>query len=257
MLFKETGKAINPKMIFLHGGGLSAWSLDSVAALLKDRFYIIRPVIDGHGEDGKETFLSIEDSAAKLIDYIDHHCNGKVHLLCGLSIGAQIVTEVLAKRQDITDFAVIESALVIPIKKTTAVMAPINALSYGLIGNKSFSKMQAKALCLPPEKFEPYYQDSLRMSKQSLMNMARSNGTYALKKDISKTKAKVLIVVGQKELSIMKKSALLLNREIPHSRLLVVKGMKHGELSLKYPERLVELIKELLSTSDSLDFEKA
>jgi hypothetical protein len=55
----------------------------------------------------------------------------------------------------------------------------------------------------------------------------------------------------------MKKSALLLNREIPHSRLLVVKGMKHGELSLKYPERLVELIKELLSTSDSLDFEKA
>jgi hypothetical protein len=63
--------------------------------------------------------------------------------------------------------------------------------------------------------------------------------------------------VGQKELGIMKKSAFLLNREIPHSRLFVAKGMKHGELSLKYPERFVELIKELLSTSDSLDFEKA
>ncbi|MGD9474144.1 MAG: alpha/beta fold hydrolase [Eubacteriaceae bacterium] len=257
MRFKETGKTINPKMIFLHGGGLSAWSLDPVVAMLENKFNVIRPVIDGHAEDGKETFLSIEDSAAKLIDYIDHHCNGKVHLLCGLSIGAQIVTEVLTQREDITDFAVIESALVIPIKKTTAVMAPINSLSYGLIGNKSFSKMQAKALCVPSEKFERYHQDSLKMSKQSLINMVRSNGTYALKQNISKTKAKVLIVVGQKELGIMKKSAFLLNREIPHSRLFVAKGMKHGELSLKYPERFVELIKELLSTSDSLDFEKA
>jgi hypothetical protein len=249
MRFKETGKTINPKMIFLHGGGLSAWSLDPVVAMLENKFNVIRPVIDGHAEDGKETFLSIEDSAAKLIDYIDHHCNGKVHLLCGLSIGAQIVTEVLTQREDITDFAVIESALVIPIKKTTAVMAPINSLSYGLIGNKSFSKMQAKALCVPSEKFERYHQDSLKMSKQSLINMVRSNGTYALKQN--------LIVVGQKELGIMKKSAFLLNREIPHSRLFVAKGMKHGELSLKYPERFVELIKELLSTSDSLDFEKA
>ncbi|WKY45387.1 alpha/beta hydrolase [Eubacteriaceae bacterium ES2] len=242
MIFKETGNVDNPKIILLHGGGLSDWSLDPVISRLKDQFYVITPVIDGHGADGNETFISIEDSAVKLIDYIDHYGNGNVHLLGGLSIGAQIVTEALSRRSDIANFAVIESALLIPIKKTTALMVPINSMSYGLIRSKRFSKMQAKALCLPSEKFERYYQDSLKMSKESLLNMAWSNGTYALKKDITKTKAKVLIVVGQKELGIMKKSAQLLSREISHSRLYVAKGMKHGELSLKYPERFVGLI---------------
>lgn len=243
MLFKEIGNANNPKMIFLHGGGLSAWTLDPVVALLKDQFYVITPVIDGHAEDGKETFISIEDSTAKLIDYIDHHCKGKVFLLGGLSIGAQIVSEVLSQREDIADFAVVESALVIPIRKTTAMMAPINWLSFGLIRNKSFSKMQAKALCLPPEQFERYYQDSLKISKQSLMNMSRSNGNYALKKELSKTRSNVLIIVGEKELGIMKKSAQLLSDEINQNQLYIAEGMKHGEMSLMYPVRYVELIR--------------
>ena len=39
--------------------------------------------------------------------------------------------------------------------------------------------MQAKTLCVPDEWFERYYRDSLRISKQSLINMIRSNGKYS------------------------------------------------------------------------------
>ena len=109
--------------------------------------------------------------------------------------------------------------------------------------------MQAKTLCLPTEQFEQYYQDSKKMTKQSLINITISNGDFELKKEIARTKARVLIIVGGKEINIMKKSAKRLNQEIDKSRLHVAPKMKHGEFSLVYPENYVKLVKEFIDTS--------
>lgn len=95
-----------------------------------------------HGEDGEETFISIENSAAKVIEYIDTHCNGRVFAIGGLSIGVQIVTEVLSQRINISNYSVIESALTYPIKGITAMTIPTYKLFYGLIKQRWFSKLQ-------------------------------------------------------------------------------------------------------------------
>lgn len=68
---------------------------------------------------------------------------------------------------------------------------------------------------------EIYYNDSMKMSKQSLINITLSNGTYHLKESISSTKAKVLIIVGEKEISVMQKSAKRLHKEISESELYI------------------------------------
>lgn len=249
MIFKETEINGFPTIIFLHGGGLSAWSLKPIVDELKKEFHIVTPIIDGHGEDGDETFVSISDSAAKLIQYIDTKYNGQVFAIAGLSIGAQILTEVLSQRADITQYAIIESALIYPIKGITNFTIPMFQLSYGLIKKRWFSKLQANSLSVPAELFETYYQDSLNMSKQSLINMTLSNGTYALKESISNTKAKVLVIVGEKEIAVMKKSAKKLQEIIPKSELYIAPNMKHGEISLKYPQKYIELIRKLFSLS--------
>ena len=116
MLFKEFGNKSLKTIILLHGGGLSWWGFQNVIEFLENDYYVVTPTIDGHGDDADTAFISIEDSAEKLIHYIDTECGGKVFALAGLSIGAQIVTEVLSQKGDIAEFAVIESALVIPIK---------------------------------------------------------------------------------------------------------------------------------------------
>lgn len=246
MIFKEVGNKELPSMIFLHGGGLSSWSLDYIADDFKNEFHVITPIIDGHGEDSETEFISIKDSAKKLIHYIDTQCNGQVFLIAGLSIGAQIVTEVLSQRENISRYAVIESSLVYPIKGITAMTVPIYNMCYGLIRQRWFSKIQAKALCVPTSLFDKYYHDSLNMSKQSLINITLSNGTYNLNENIANTKAKVLIITGAKEASIMKKSAQRLHKTIMGSDLYIVPNMKHGEISLKYPEKYIELLKKFL-----------
>ena len=84
----EFGNKNLPKIILLHGGGLSYWSLSGIVELLKDDYHVVTPIIDGHGENGNETFMSIEQSADKLLEYIDKACDSKVFVLGGLSIGA-------------------------------------------------------------------------------------------------------------------------------------------------------------------------
>ena len=77
---------------------------------------------------------------------------------------------------------------------------PTYKLFYGLVKRRWFSKLQAKTLCVPTDMFEQYYQDSLKISKQSLINITLSNGSYNLKNSIVNTKSKVLIIVGENEI---------------------------------------------------------
>jgi pimeloyl-ACP methyl ester carboxylesterase len=243
MMFKETDNKNLPTIILLHGGGLSSWSLVNIVNELKHDFHVVTPIIDGHGEDGEEEFKSITDSANKLIDYIDLQYNGKIFAIGGLSIGAQIVTEVLSMRETIAEYAIIESALVYPMKGFANMTVPVYKLCYGLLKKRWFAKMQADTLCVAPDMFERYYQDSMKMTRQSIINMTISNANYELKNSISNTKVKVIIIVGEKEIGIMKKSAKRLHELIAGSKLYIAPNMKHGEISLRYPQKYIELVR--------------
>ncbi|NTV88811.1 MAG: alpha/beta hydrolase [Clostridiales bacterium] len=247
MLFKEYGDSNLPVMILLHGGGLSDWSLSRVVEGLSEEYRLVTPVIDGHGEDGGNSFISIEDSAEKLEKYVDERCNGHVFAVGGLSIGAQIVVQALSDRPDIADYAFIESALVYPIKSVAALAVPVYKLSFGLIKKRWFAGIQSKVLFVPKDMFERYFEDSCRMSLESFINITLSNGNYSLKDGIHNTKAKVLIIAGEKEIKIMKKSAALLNRQIAGSLAYIAKGMGHGELSLAWPQEYIRLVRDFMA----------
>lgn len=250
MIFKEFGNRNNPVIILLHGGGLSWWSLKSQIEALQKDYFIVTPIIDGHGDDWKNTFISIENSAKQLMNFIKVNFSGKVYAICGLSIGAQIVVEVISKEQSITEYAVIESALVFPMKMATKLTVPMYNLSYGLIKKRWFSKLQAKTLFVPDELFESYFLDSSRMTKESLINIANSNGDYSAPSTLRNTHAKALILVGEKELSIMKKSANLLHETIKGSSLKVIEKSGHGEISLAQTDQYIDLILKFFADTE-------
>ena len=247
MIFKGKGDINKPIVLLLHGGGLSDWSLENTTKLFVNDYSVITTIIDGHGEDSYTEFISIEDSADKIISYIKTNLGGSIYAICGLSIGAQIICEILAREKFIVKYAVIESALVYPIKIATLLTVPTYELTYGLIKKRWFSKIQAKSLCVPENLFETYYNDSIKMSKQSLINITKSNGNYSLKSSVSDTTTKVLIIVGGKEISIMKKSAKLINEKLKNSKLLVLPKLKHGEFSLVHYNQYEKVVKELFT----------
>lgn len=131
----------------MHGGGLSWWNYEAAAKSLQKDYHIILPILDGHaGSD--DSFTTIEDNATKIIAFIDAHFAGSVLLIGGLSLGGQIVLEILSQRNDICKYAIIESAMVIPSKGMHAMIKPAFGSCYGLIQRKWFSKLQFKSLSL-------------------------------------------------------------------------------------------------------------
>ena len=235
MRYVEYGNQNPEKVILLHGGGLSWWNYRDVAQLLSDRFHVVLPILDGHA-DSDAPFASIEDNAARIIAHIDEHFGGKVLAICGLSLGGQIAVEMLAQRPDICRFALLESALVKPSILIHALIKPSFGMSYGLIKQKWFAKMQAAYLGIPQKLFDDYYRDTCKISKEDMIAFLQSNSTYSIRPTLRNTQAKVHIVFGCKEQASIRTSGKLLNHTIPGSTLEILPGYNHGDLSLNHPQ---------------------
>ena len=245
----EFGKQNKDTALLLHGGGLSWWNYREVARLLEKDCHVILPVLDGHA-DSNAAFTTIEDNAARLISYIDTHFNGQVAVLGGLSLGGQIALEMLSQRPDICQFALIESALVKPSKLTAALIGPAFGMSYDLIKQRWFAKIQADYLGIPKELFEDYYRDTCAITKTDMIAFLQANCVYEMKSNLAETTAKVKIVAGAKEQKNILVSSQLIHSTIPGSQLEILPDLRHGDLSINHPERYVQILKEWRNKND-------
>ena len=241
MQYVEYGAHNSQTIILLHGGGLSWWNYWDVAQLFSDRFHVVLPILDGHA-DSDAPFTSIEDNAARIIAHIDEHFGGKVLAICGLSLGGQIAVEMLTQSPAICSFALIESALVKPMKLTHALIKPTFGMSYGLIKQKWFAKMQAAYLGIPKTLFDDYYRDTCKISKEDMIAFLQSNSTYSIKPALRDAQAKVHIVFGSGEQFSIRTSGKQLNHTIPDSTLEVLPGYNHGDLSLNHPQAYAQML---------------
>ena len=232
----EFGQQNHDVIMLLHGGGLSWWNYRTVAQKLAEQYHVVVPVLDGHA-DSDAPFSTVEDNAARLISCIDAHFGGRVLAIGGLSLGGQIAVEMLSQRKEICQYALIESALVKPMKLTSALIGPTFGMSYGLIKQKWFAKLQADYLGIPKELFDDYFRDTCKISKEDMIAFLKANSLYTIKPNLSKTEAKVKIIAGAKEQKNIRDSAKLLHKAIPGSNMEILPELGHGDLSLNKPEQ--------------------
>ena len=233
-------------IIFLHGGGLAPWNFREEANRLKDNYHVIIPVLDGHSGSDRD-FTTIGSNADEVINFIDEKCSGSVFMICGLSLGGQILVDILSKRKAICRFAIIESALVLPMRTTHALIKPTISLCYPLVKKRWFAKLQFQSLHVRKEYFDDYYRDSAAITKENMISFLRENSDYQLKDGIEECQAKTLILVGSRESNIMKKSAEILYEKIPDASLEILPGYYHGDLSMNHAESYIEKVSALIT----------
>ena len=243
----EFGQHNTDVVMLLHGGGLSWWNYREVAKRLAEQYHVVLPVLDGHA-DSDAPFTSIEDNAARLISYIDAHFGGQVLLLGGLSLGGQIAVEMLSQRKDICRYALLESTLVKPSKLTASLIGPTFGMSYGLIKQKWFAKLQADYLGIPKPLFDDYFRDTCAIGKADMIAFLKANSLYTIKPELSETTAKTKIVAGAKEQKSIRDSAKLLQEAIPGSRMEILPGLWHGDLSINHPAQYVRMLTEWIGS---------
>ncbi len=248
MQYREYGNDHHETIILLHGGGLSWWNYREEAELLQNSYHVILPVLDGHAGSDRH-FTTIKDNASEIISFIDEHLGGQVLLIGGLSLGAQILLEMLAQRGDICRHAVVESAAVIPSALTNALIGPAFSGSYGLIRNRSFAKLQFRSLHMKPELFEDYYRDTCAIEKADMISFMKENTAYSLGPSVVNSTSRIHVYAGEKETGEILRSAELLEKTLPGCTVKILPGLYHGEFSINHAEMYAAELERILTDS--------
>jgi len=258
MKFREFGNSDNPHILLIHGGGNSWWNFKRQAETLSSRYHVILPTLDGHGEEFASEYISTEDTADKLLDYIDTHCGGHLFALCGVSLGGQIVMELLSRRSDLTQKAIIDGSICYP----QLGMARFSIFVFKLLGNIIFSeracrwqlammpKMLPKKMLFPEEIKQLYLHDMPLMPKKTLLTMYRTYMMeYTLKDSVKNTLAQVQYWYGEKEMQCVKQSAQRFCELVPSCQICVAKGYNHGYLAIYLPDEWLALAEPFFNKS--------
>jgi len=251
MRFYEYGDKNLPHIMLIHGAGRSYWSYLREARLLQDKYHIILPVIDGHGEEGNIPYISTEKIVDQLIEYIDNNCGSKLFAVSGVSLGGQSVIELLSRRKDIVEKAIVESGLCIPqpflMKYSKLVMKLCSKWLFSKTFNKFALKILPKRMQYPEEIAELYMGDITSVKTETIIRIFDTYYQYKLKESLKDSQADTIYWYGGKEMKCIKQSAKLFQSYMKNCKIIELKGYYHSEISDYHPEEWVEKAGEFLN----------
>ena len=227
-------------MVFLYGGGVSSWMWDKQIQYFNN-YHCITIDLPEQGASANSEKFSIQSSAEKINEIIEKTANGKKVIVVGFSLGAQVAIRMLSLNSKLVDYAMINSALVKPSSLVRKMIRPTIKLSFPLIKNKSFSKLQAKTLYIKKEHFDRYYNENSQMKLDTLIRILEENMSFEIPKNFNKAESKILVTVGEKEKSMIKKSAIGLVSDNPNCTGILIPKVGHG-ISLMDPDFFNQLL---------------
>ncbi|MBB5182766.1 alpha/beta fold hydrolase [Catenisphaera adipataccumulans] len=231
-----------PVMMYIHGECLSAFSFKTQVKEFKKDFEIVLPLLN-------DSFTSIQQTAEELIQYIDEQYDGHIQVLAGFSLGAQIVTEMLSQRNDLCEFAMVESALLLPSKlRNWSDLAAVHAPT--LSHNKLFNSFMYYAKFSDDAAEHEYYENLKTIPQETLARMYDETYNYQLPDSIKDYTGKLAILVGQRESKKYKESADLLHDKVAGSEIFMLLNYSHGGLSLGHPEEYIRFVKSWVQQKD-------
>ncbi|MHB8130648.1 MAG: alpha/beta fold hydrolase [Mobilitalea sp.] len=236
MRFYEFGED-NEKTLLLVHGMATTWKM-SFSSLIQEAskyYHLIVVALDGHNEEEKTEFISLEEEAKKIEEYlINKHC-GKLHAGYGSSLGGTIVLQILANQKIEITKTILDSPYASDYGFLSSLATKImTTLSMKMISGES--KIMNKMMGIEGKESSKalIYTD---ISKETLENCFYTSYNYKLPEGISKVKSEIVFWYGSKE-SFPCKFAKRLMKQLSNMTVRVFEGYGHGEL-LKNTERLV------------------
>lgn len=220
-------------VLLLHGGGVAGWMWSSLRGSLESNYRVLVPDLPGHGPSADEPYRSHTETVDALRQLSLQESREPVAVI-GFSLGAQLAIELASTYPEFVDRVMVVSAQAKAMPFTALTLRALGAAA-PLARNRSFARLQARELFVPPELMDEYVDTSARITKTTLLAAVGDNMRFEIPAAWSEFRGQVLVMVGRRERALMRDSAAAIHAVLPESKIEVVEGCGHG-IPLQRPE---------------------
>lgn len=220
-------------VLLLHGGGVAGWMWNSLRKTLEPDYRVFVPDLPGHGKSANEPYGSHHETVNALHQQLLQDSSEPVAVV-GFSLGAQLAIELASRYPKLVHRVVVVSAQAKTMPFTALTLRALGAAA-PLARNRSFARLQARELFVPPELMEEYVDTSARITKTTLLAAVGDNMRFELPAAWSDYRGRAHVMVGRRERALMRESAAAIHAALPKSEIEIVDGCGHG-IPLQCPE---------------------
>lgn len=225
-------------LLLLHGGGVAGWMWDPLREHLDPGRRVIVPDLPGHGGAADRPYRTHAETVAELAALLRDEEPATV---VGFSLGAQLAVLLAATHPERVARVVPISAQAEPLRAVGPTLALLGATA-GLARYEWFARLQARELFVPDHLLGDYLRTSAGITRQTLLAAVGENLRFTPPPGWAEFPGRALILVGEDEKPLMRRSATVLHDALPGSTLGVVAGCGHG-IPLQQPRDLAERLR--------------
>lgn len=218
---RECGPAAAPTICFLHGGGVGGWMWRPQVEVFQHDYHCLIPDLPEHGLSADTRPLTIVDAARRVAQLIAERAHGGRAHVVGVSLGAQIVVQLLSVDPKVVDHAFVSSASLHEVPSFGLLSPPSLALTYWLFlapfkGNDGYIRLNMKGAAGLPDGYFQEFRASFRgMTAEAFVHTLTENQRFRLPAGLEHMQTPTLVTAGLHEYAIMRRSARELAATLP------------------------------------------
>ena len=226
LYLNETGINNDEIIIFLHPEMLSSWIWEKQSIEFSD-YHCIMLDLPAHGKSQIKTNFTIKNSSKEIMNLIEKKSQGGPVHLVGISLGAQIILDMISQYEDNIKTAILVNPLLADYNNYNKFKESLNQVLNSYLpvkDSKFFIKAYIRYYGIPKSNFENLYSSINKINDNNLYDIMNQTLIFNLDNKI-KNKTPLLILAGDKEYDNIKQSAKIIKEKTQNSQAYIVPKM--------------------------------
>lgn len=240
-----------PVMVLIHGV-LTPWQIwTPQITAFKEKYNVYTIALSAHTEDIASEFISATAEVEEIVQYFQNQNIDTIDVLCGLSLGGKIAHEIWKNGSLTISNLVLDGA---PLVSCPKIAERIMISNYIKIIHQSKSReekvlMSFNKQFLPEKYLDSYLKIADFMTDKSMKNIIHTAFNGGMCKDVN-NQSRILFIHGTKGNEFLsKKSATLMKKYYPETKVICFKGDLHCYKAIYEPEKWIQVVDTFLHQS--------
>jgi pimeloyl-ACP methyl ester carboxylesterase len=242
MEMHEFGIENGPVVVLLHAFGMH-WSMwRRIVDELKDDYRVFVPSLEGHEDENRTTFTTVEHNARAVIDWLEANGCNEIYGLIGVSLGGAIAIDIVGARRLSVANAIFDAGIVPLGKGGFAERLEVASNLLVFYGAHCLPLMKMISLADVyggPDQIRTLHATMKSISWRTARNVFYGVDSYALPAEPLDVDTRATYWYGSREEAERGPMAERLRKIFPRLTTQVFEGYRHAQLCLGDPERFV------------------